>query len=68
MTNKTPPLGLDETAWYSPYEAAAILRCSRSFVYDLIARGDLHSVKNGRLRLLSGSSIAAYLSALAGAA
>jgi len=68
-TMKVPQhLGLDETKWYSPYEAAAVLRCSRSFVYDLMAREDLASVKSGRKRLIAGSSIANYLRSLAAAA
>ncbi len=58
-------LGLDETKWYSPYEAAAVLRCSRSFIYDLMARGDLTGVKSGRARLIPGTSIAGYLNGLA---
>ena len=63
-----PHLGLDPTCWYSPIEAAAVLRCSRSFVYDLMARGDLASVKNGRKRLIPGSSIAGHLASLTSAA
>lgn len=60
-------LGLDETKWYSPIEAAAVLRCSRGFIYDLLARHDLASVKSGRKRLISGASIAEYLDSLAAA-
>lgn len=64
-TFKVPEhLGLDETKWYSPYEAAAVLRCSRSFIYDLLARGDLTGVKSGRARLIPGVSIATYLGRL----
>lgn len=65
MTTKLPTrLRLDETAWYTPHEAAAVLRCSRSFIYELLARQDLKSVKNGRKRLVPGTSIAAYLDSL----
>ena len=68
-TSRVPQhLGLDPTCWYSPHEAGAVLRCSRSYIYDLLARGDLSSAKCGRKRLIPGSSIAKYLDSLTSAA
>ncbi len=66
MSTRTSPehLGLDLTKWYSTIEAAAVLRCSRSWVYELLARGELASVKSGRRRLIAGASIARYLESL----
>jgi excisionase family DNA binding protein len=43
--------GVDRLA-YSPAEAAAALGCTRQHIQNLIARGELASVKLGRRRLI----------------
>jgi hypothetical protein len=48
-----------------PDEPASARRRIGSSVYDLLARGDIVSVKTGRKRLVSGRSIAGDLNGLA---
>jgi excisionase family DNA binding protein len=44
-------------------EVAALLGCSRSFVWRLIASEDLDSIHVGRLRRIPVSSVRAYIAA-----
>jgi excisionase family DNA binding protein len=45
-----PPLSCkDLSDWVSPLEAARLLRCGKTTVYDLCARKQLPSEKFGRL-------------------
>lgn len=46
-----------ERIFVSPEEAAQVLRLSRSRVFELLARGELASVRNGKRRLISRRSI-----------
>jgi excisionase family DNA binding protein len=48
----------------TPEEAAVILRIGRSTVYELIARGELESVKIGRCRRIPRESLTAYVCGL----
>ncbi len=47
-----PITGVERLA-YSPAEVAAALGCTRQHVQNLIARGELRSVKLGRRRLIA---------------
>lgn len=61
MSNTTtPPVRL----LYSPAEAATLLGLSRSYVYDLMARGDLGSVKAGACRRIPHAELEAYVAGL----
>jgi excisionase family DNA binding protein len=46
---------------YSPAEVAAALGCTRQHVQNLIARGELQSVKLGRRRLIPRQVLADLL-------
>jgi excisionase family DNA binding protein len=46
---------------YSPAEFAAAVGCSRQHVQNLIARGELRSVKLGRKRLIPRAAVDALL-------
>lgn len=48
---------LQEQIWLTVNEAAALLRLSRSFVYQLMAAGDLPSVTVGRVRRIPLSGL-----------
>jgi len=47
ITHMTPLSSLPELL--RPEEVAAILRCSKNLVYELVKRGELKSVRLGRL-------------------
>jgi excisionase family DNA binding protein len=49
-----------------PEEAAAVLRCGRGLVYELAARGDLPSVRLGRLLRIPRAAVAALIEAKRG--
>jgi excisionase family DNA binding protein len=51
---------LDRTV-YVVEEVAAILRCGRTTVFGLLREGELHGLKAGRRRLVSGDSLRSYL-------
>jgi excisionase family DNA binding protein len=51
---------------YSPAEFAAAVGCTRQHVQNLIARGEIHSVKLGRRRLIPRAAIDALLEGGAG--
>ena len=51
---------------YSIPEAAELLAIGRTYVYDLIRRGDLPTVKSGRRRLIRHEALVAYLDTLEG--
>lgn len=42
-------------------EVAAVMRCGRTRVFELIRDGELPSVKPGRARLVRRADVAAYL-------
>jgi excisionase family DNA binding protein len=49
--------------WDIP-EAGDVLRVGRTTVYELIARGELDAVHIGRRRLITASSVEAYVARL----
>lgn len=49
---------------YRPEEAAEMLGCGRAYVYQLIARGTLHSVKVGRLRRIPAVALNEFIAGL----
>jgi len=49
---------LDERQRYSVPEAIAYLRTSRKTIYDMIAAGRLHPIKEGRRTFIAGLEIA----------
>lgn len=51
----TPTLVLDIP------ESAALLRCGRTTLYELIAGGEITGIKIGRRRLITYESLAAYV-------
>jgi excisionase family DNA binding protein len=51
---------------YSPAEFAAAFGCTRQHVQNLIARGELPSIKLGRLRRIPASVVAALIEGGAG--
>jgi excisionase family DNA binding protein len=48
----------------SPMEAAELLGVGRSQMFELIARGDVESVKIGRLRKIPREALTAYVDRL----
>lgn len=48
----------------SPEEAAQRLSCRRTFVFELIKRGDLRSVKLGKLRRVPESAVVDFIARL----
>ena len=61
MPISSPPPEVDDGELLTPQEAAARLRISRTRVFELVARGELESVKIGRLRRILPSSLPAYV-------
>ena len=45
------------TIFVSPEEAAALLRVSRSAMYELLRNGEIASVRHGKRRLVARASI-----------
>jgi excisionase family DNA binding protein len=43
------------------YEVAAMLGCGRSYVYDLLYRGELRSIKLGRLRRVTLDEVERFI-------
>lgn len=56
----TQPIDVERIA-YSPAEFAAAVGCTRQHVQNLIRRGELHSVKLGRKRLIPRAAVDALL-------
>lgn len=52
---------------YTVDEAAEALRLSRSVIYELIRSGRLHTVKQGRRRLVPVHALEEYVTSLDGA-
>jgi excisionase family DNA binding protein len=48
----------------SPDEAAELLGCGRSFMFELLARGEIESIKVGRLRKIPRDALATYVQRL----
>ena len=48
----------------SPEQVAERLSCGRSYVFQLLARGDIASVKVGRLRRVPETAVQDYIAAL----
>jgi excisionase family DNA binding protein len=57
-TIKTQLAPLDSAQRYSVPEAIAYLRTSRKTIYEMIAAGRLHPIKEGRRTLIAGLEIA----------
>ena len=53
-----PPL---ERLAFKPHEAAAVLGVSRNRVFELLATGDIASVRYGRTRLIPRQAIERFL-------
>lgn len=47
----------------SPEQAAELLGCRRTMIFAMLARGDLVSIKLGRLRRIPASAIDKYIAA-----
>lgn len=50
---------------YSINEVAETLGVSRDLVFDLLRRGDLHSIKVGRRRIIPADALDKFLNAAA---
>lgn len=50
-----------EPLLYSPEQAAAMLGIGRSYLFELIARGEIESFKIGQLRKIPADAITAYV-------
>jgi excisionase family DNA binding protein len=55
---------MTERLVYSPAEAAAMLGCSRQHVYNLMASGQLPSLKLGRARRIRHEDLVAMVDSL----
>lgn len=65
MTNPVPmPVAVPERHLYRITEAMRLLSMSRSFIYEQIRAGRLHSVKQGRARLIPAMAIQEYVQLL----
>lgn len=53
---------------YRPNEAAELLQISRSRMFELIAQGEIESVKLGHLRRVPAEALTAYVAKLRAAA
>lgn len=49
---------------HSPEGAAERLQCGRTLIYELLASGEIESVKIGRLRRIPDESLIAYVNKL----
>lgn len=49
---------------YRPEEAADMLGCGRAYVYLLIQRGEIRSVKVGRLRRIPAAALDEFITGL----
>jgi excisionase family DNA binding protein len=57
-----PKTGVDDlTIAYKIEHAARLLDCSRAHLYNLIARGELNSIKLGAARRITRAEIDRYL-------
>jgi excisionase family DNA binding protein len=57
--NSTLPLPpLDKGQRYSLDETRSYLRISRDYLYDLIRRGEIRTIRDGRRQFVPGSEIA----------
>jgi excisionase family DNA binding protein len=50
-----------EEALLTPEELAQYLKCSRTFVYSILARGDIPSLKLGKLRRIRRQDAEFYI-------
>jgi len=55
---------IGEMLLYSPQESAELLGISRSQMFELLACGDVESVKIGRLRKIPREALTAYVERL----
>jgi excisionase family DNA binding protein len=53
-----------EKLLHAPEEAAGLLTIGRSQLFELIARGEIESVKIGRLRRIPHDALTAYIQRL----
>lgn len=68
LQQQLPPRALDPAQRYSILESLALLRTSRKTLYQLIGRGELRVIKQGRRTYVPGSEIARLSQAPASAA
>lgn len=54
----------DEKLLHPPEEAAQLLTVSRSQMFELIASGEIESIKIGRLRRIPHDALTAYIQRL----
>lgn len=54
----------DEKLLHPPEEAAQLLTIGRSQLFELLARGEIESVKIGRLRRIPHDALTAYIERL----
>lgn len=64
-TRRTPPPVADRLL-LTVEEAGAVLGVGRSLMYELIARGDIQTVRVGRLRRIRPEALHDYVSSLVG--
>ncbi|MFI6902173.1 helix-turn-helix domain-containing protein [Nonomuraea sp. NPDC050394] len=60
----TPAASHDEQRLYRVPDAMRLLSLSRSVIYELIRSGRLHSVTEGRTRLIPATAISDYIALL----
>jgi excisionase family DNA binding protein len=58
----------EDTLLLSPEAAGERLQCSRTTIYELMASGQLESVKVGRLRRIPAAALVEYVERLRGRA
>jgi excisionase family DNA binding protein len=54
----------DEKLLHAPEEAAQLLTVSRGQMFELLARGEIESIKIGRLRRIPHDALTAYIERL----
>jgi len=51
----------EHTLLLSPSDAARLLGCGRTYLYAMLRRGELRSIRVGRLRRIPRTEIEAYI-------
>jgi len=64
MTQKMVDAEVPRRVLYRVHEAVVLLGLSRSQLYELIRSGRLHTVTEGRVRLVPAAAIDAYVTLL----
>jgi excisionase family DNA binding protein len=60
----TMTVSVDEKLLHAPEDAARLLSIGRAQLYELLARGDIESIKLGRLRRIPHDALTAYVDRL----